>query len=125
MLSNSGGGIAVVVGAGVGVGGWVANTSGGEVSDSAVVLGATVVTMVSGIVVGCVVSLLVAQAVAVSAAMARTDTPRRCLIKLARAALMPSDDNAGRVGSQVRAGWGREGNQWQSLARPASRVAIQ
>ena len=70
--------------------------------------------------VGCVLSLLVAQAVAVSAAMARTDTLRRCLIKLARADLMPSDDNAGRSGSQVRAGWGREGNQWRSLARPAS-----
>ena len=85
-----------------------------------------VVALVASVgTVGCALSLLVAQAVAVSAAMARTDRLKRCLIKLARASLMPSDDNAGRAGSQVRAGWGREGNQWQSLARPASREAIQ
>ena len=102
MLSNSGGGIAVVVGAGVGVGGRVADTSGGGVSDSAVVLGEAVVTMVSGIAVGCVSSLLVAQAVAVSAAMARTDTPRRCLIKIAPTVLMPLDNNTHQAGSQVR-----------------------
>ena len=68
-----------------------------------------VVALVASVgTVGCALSLLVAQAVAVSAAMARTDTPRWCLIKLARGSLMPSDDNAGRVGSQVRAGWGEK-----------------
>ena len=104
MLSNSGGGIAVVVGAGVGFGGWVADTSGGGASDSAVVLGAAVVAMVSGGVVGCVVSLLVAQAVAARAAMARTGRLKRCLLKLALAVLMTSDDNPLRAKSQVRAG---------------------
>ena len=62
-----------------------------------------VVALVASVgTVGCVVSLLVAQAVAASAAMARTDRLKRCLIKLARAGLMSSDDNAGRAGSQVR-----------------------
>ena len=62
-----------------------------------------VVALVASVgALGCVLSLLVAQAVAISAAMARTDTLRRCLIKLVRAGLMPSDDNAGRGGSQVK-----------------------
>ena len=80
----------------------MANTSGGGVSDSAVVLGEAVAARASVGAVGCVLSLLVAQAVAVSAATARTDTLRRCLIKLARASLMPSVDNAARAASQVR-----------------------
>ena len=62
-----------------------------------------VVALVASVgTVGCVVSLLVAQAVATRATMARTDRLSRCLIKLARAGLMPLDDNAGRAGSQVR-----------------------
>ncbi len=76
-------GSAVVVGVGRGVG----------IADCAVVLGATVVTMVSGGAVGCVLSLLVAQAVAVSAAMARTGMLSRCLIDIALAVLMLLDDN--------------------------------
>ena len=63
-----------------------------------------VALVASVVVVGCVVSLLVAQAVAASAATARTDRLRRCLMKLALAVLMPSDDNADRAKSQVRAG---------------------
>ena len=90
------------------VGSWVADTSGGGVSGGAVVLGEAVAARVSGGAVGCVLSLPVAQAVAVSAAMARTDTLRRCLIKLARAGLMSSDDNAARAASQVRTDWGRD-----------------
>jgi len=85
-------GSAVVVGVGWGVG----------TADCTVVLGATVVKMVSGGAVGCVLSL-VAQAVAVSAAMARTDTLRRCLIKIAPTVLMPLDNNTHQAGSQVRA----------------------
>ena len=84
-------GSAVVVGIGRGVG----------IADCAVVLGAAVVTMVSGGAMGCVMSL-VAQAVAVSAAMARTDTLKRCLIKIAPTVLMPLDNNTHQAGSQVR-----------------------
>ena len=121
MLASSDGGsvVVVVVAVEVGVAEVVLLAGKGERVVVVVALVASVGT------VGCALSLLVAQAVAASAAMARTDTLKRCLIKLARADLMPSDDNAGRVGSQVRAGWEREGNQWQSLARPASREAIQ
>ena len=72
-------GSAVVVGVGRGVG----------IADCAVVLGAAVVARVSVGAVGCVLSLLVAQAVAVSAAMARTDRLKRCLIKIAPTVLMP------------------------------------
>lgn len=86
----------------MGVGGWVADTSGGGVSDGAVVLGAAVVAMVSGVVVGCVVSLLVAQAVATRIMMARTGRFSRCLLKLALAVLMPLDDNPLQAKSQVR-----------------------
>ena len=85
-------GSAVVVGVGRGVG----------IADCAVVLGATVGKMVSGGAVGCVLSL-VAQAVAVSAAMARTDTLKRCLIKIAPTVLIPLDNNTHQAGSQVRA----------------------
>ena len=102
MLSNSGGGIAVVVGAGVGACGWVADTSGGGVSEVSVVLGEAAAARVSVGAAGCVLSLLVAQAVATRAAMARTDTLRRCLIKIAPTVLMQSDNNAGRTGSQVK-----------------------
>ena len=84
------------------VGSWVADTSGGGVAGSAVVLGEAVAARVSVGAVGCVVSLLVAQAAAVSAAMARTDTPRRCLIKIAPTVLMPSNDNPLLAKNQVR-----------------------
>ena len=60
----------------------------GEITEVVVVL----VAAIEG-AVGCSLSLLVAQAVAVSATMARTDRLRRCLIKIARAALMPSDNS--------------------------------
>lgn len=76
-------GSAVVVGVGRGVG----------IADCAVVLGATVVKMVSGGAVGCAVSLLTAQAVAARAAMARTGMLSRCLIDIALAVLMLLDDN--------------------------------
>lgn len=49
---------------------------------------------------GCVLSLLVAQAVAVSAAMARTDTLRRCLINIALAVFMSLDDNTTHTASK-------------------------
>lgn len=71
-------GSAVVVGVGRGVG----------TADCAVVLGAAVVTMVSGGAVGCVMSLLVAQAVAVKAAMARAGRLSRSLIKIAKVILI-------------------------------------
>ena len=62
-----------------------------------------VVALVASVgTVGCVLSLLVAQAVAASAAMARTDTLRRCLIKLAPTVLMPLDNNTHQAGSQVK-----------------------
>ena len=98
ILSNSGGGsVVVVVGSAVVVGvGW-----GVGIADRTVVLGVTVVKMVSGGAVGCVVSLLVAQAVAVSAAMARTGTLSRCLIDIALAVLMLLDDNTQQREGQV------------------------
>lgn len=71
------------------VGGWGADISGGGVSGGAVVLGEAVAARVSGGATGCVLSLLVAQAVAASAAMARTGRLRRCLIKIAPNVLMP------------------------------------
>ena len=79
----------------------MADTSGGGVSGGVVVLGATVIAMVSGDVVGCALSLLVAQAVAVSAAMARTDTLRRCLLKLAPVGLMSLDDSIHQTTNQA------------------------
>ena len=88
-MSNSGGGsIVVVVGSAVvgGVG------RGIGIEDCAVVLGATVVKMVSGGAVGCAVSLLATQAAA-RAAMARTGMLSRCLIDIALAVLMLLDDN--------------------------------
>ena len=90
MLPNSGGGIVIAVGAVVGIGSWVVDTSGGGVSGGAVVLGEAVAQMVvSGGAVGCVVSLLVAQAVAASsAAIARTEMLSRCLIKIAQIVLI-------------------------------------
>lgn len=75
------------------VGGWVADTSGGGVSGGAAVLGEAAAARVSVGAVGCVLSLLVAQAVEASAAMARTDTLRRCLIEIAPNVLMPLDNN--------------------------------
>ena len=106
ILSNSGGGSVVeVVGSTVvRVGGWAADTSGEGVAGGAVVLSAAVVAMVSGSDVGCVLSLLVAQAVAARAAMARTDRFSRSLLKFARAVVMTSNDNPLRAKSQVRAG---------------------
>ena len=71
----------------------MADTSGGGVAGGAVVLGEAVAARISVGAAGCVLSLLVAQAVAVSAAMARTDTLRRCLIKIAPTVLMPLDNN--------------------------------
>ena len=79
----------------------MACTSVGGVLGGVVVLGAAVVKMVSGGAVGCVLSLLVAQAVAVSAAMARNATLRRCLIKIASAVLMPSDDSTHQAAGQA------------------------
>jgi len=70
------------------------------VSDGAVVLGEAVAARVSGVAVGCVVSLLVAQAVAVSAAMARTGTLSRCLINIALAVFMSLDDNTPHTASK-------------------------
>lgn len=93
------GGLVVVVG------GWVADTSGGGVSDVSVVLGEAVAARVSVGAVGCVLSLLVAQAVAVSAAMARTDTLRRCLIKIAPTVLMPLDNSTHQAAGQVLPDW--------------------
>ena len=71
----------------------MADTSGGGVAGGAAVLGEAVAARVSVGAAGCALSLLVAQAVAVSAAMARTDTLRRCLIKIAPTVLMPLDNN--------------------------------
>ena len=90
ILSNSGGGSVVVVAGSAVVGGvgW-----GVGIADCTVVLGSVGVKMVSGGAVGCVVSLLVAQAVAVSATMARTGMLRRCLIRIAWAVLMSSDNS--------------------------------
>ena len=70
------------------VGGWGADISGGGVAGVAAVLGEAAAARVSVGAAGCVLSLLVAQAVAASAAMARTDTLRRCLIKIAPNVLM-------------------------------------
>ena len=103
MLANSDGG-SVVVALVVEVEGGAAEVlllaGRGEITEVVVVLVALVV------VVG-VLSLLVAQAVAVSAAMARTDTLRRCLIKIARAILMPSDNSTHQATGQ---GW----TDWQA-----------
>ena len=67
----------------------MADTSGGGVSEVSVVLGEAAAARVSVGAVDCTLSLLVAQAVAVSAAMARTNTLRRCLIKIAPTVPMP------------------------------------
>ena len=67
----------------------MADTSGGGVAGGAAVLGEAVAARVSVGTAGCALSLLVAQAVAVSAAMARTDRLKRCLIKIAPTVLMP------------------------------------
>ena len=95
--------VVVIGGLVVVVGGWVADTSGGGVAGGAAVLGEAVAARVSVGAAGCALSLLVAQAVAISAAMARTDTLRRCLIKIAPTVLMPLDNNTHQAGSQVRA----------------------
>ena len=87
------------------VGGWAADTSGGGVAGGAVVLGEAVAARVSVGAAGCALSLLVAQAVAVSAAMARTDTLRRCLIKIAPTVLMPLDNNTHQAAGQVLLDW--------------------
>ena len=101
ILASSDGGSAVVV--------VVAAVEGGaaEVLLLAGKVAAEVIAVAlaaSVVVVGCELSLLVAQAVAVSAAMARTGRLRRCLISIALAVLMPTDDNTIRAKSQVRAG---------------------
>ena len=60
-----------------------------------------VVALVASVgAVGCVLSLLVAQAVAVSAAMARTGTLSRCLINIALAVFMSLDDNTPHTASK-------------------------
>ena len=97
LASSDGGSVVVVPVAAVEVG--AAEVLLADKGKRAVVVVALVASVGT---VGCALSLLVAQAVAVSAAMARTGTLKRFLIKLARAGLMPSDDNAGRTGSQVR-----------------------
>lgn len=66
-----------------------------------------VVALVAAIegAVDCVLSLLAAQAVAASAAMARNATLRRCLIKIARAILMPSDNSTHQAAGQAWPDW--------------------
>ena len=89
MLANSDGGsvvVALVVEAEGGAAEVLLLAGRGEITEVVVALVALVV------VVGCALSLLVAQAV-VSAAMARTDTLRWCLIKIAQVGLMSLDDS--------------------------------
>lgn len=102
MSNNGRGSVVEAVGITVvGVAGWAADTSGGGVAGGAVVSGVAVVAMVSDSDVGCVVSLLVAQAVTARAEMARTGKLKRCLLKLVLAVLMTSDANPLQAKSQV------------------------
>ena len=89
MLANSDGGsvvVTLVVEVEGGATEVVLLAGRGEITEVVVVLVALVV------VVGAL-SLPVAQAVAVSATMARTEMLSRCLIKIARDILMSSDNN--------------------------------
>lgn len=72
----------------------------GRGARTVVVVGLVVLVVVVG-----ELSLLVAQAATVSAAMARTETLRRCLIKIAPAVLMPSDDNTYQAAGQAWPDW--------------------